>query len=393
MIITLCVLFSLCTYCLIDWNLLSLPDNLYTNYEELEGVNFGRIVNAELNQEIRTGSKTEKKGEVVIKLFGFIPIKKISVNILPEEEVYVGGQQVGLSINTEGVIVSSVSVVDNDEVCIKKNKYFRNGDIIQGVNNESVFNLDDLKVRVAEIFQSGLDHVEFEVKRNGKREIINYPIIKNSEGNYKLGFWGRDNYSGIGTLSFVLSENNKFGALGHSVSEENNGQIIPMISGELYSCDLINIEKGKINHPGQLNCFFTERDPKGTIEHNTQVGIFGRLNSAEGMVDVNKRAKLGGRLSVKMGKASIISCVSGISQEYDIEIVKVNHQATANDKSFVFRVIDDDLIDLTGGIVQGMSGSPIMQNGKIIGAVTHVFVSDATMGYGVYTDWMLENLL
>ena len=137
---------------------------------------------------------------------------------------------------------------------------------------------------------------------------------------------------------------------------------------------------------------FVKKDINGTVSLNTKYGIFGKLNENENLVDKNLKLQLGGRLSVKPGKAKIISSVSGIREEYDIEIIKANYQSVSDDKSIFFRVKDERLINLTGGIVQGMSGSPIIQNDKIIGAVTHVFLSDPTKGYGVYTDWMIEQM-
>ena len=134
----------------------------------------------------------------------------------------------------------------------------------------------------------------------------------------------------------------------------------------------------------------TFKNSKGEIAKNTSRGVFGEITDKSNIVDINKRAAVGGRLSVKPGKATLVSSVTGVSENYEIEIIKANYQPKSSDKSFVFRVTDERLLDLTGGIIQGMSGSPIMQNGKVIGAVTHVFVTDPTKGYGIYIDWMLE---
>ena len=192
----------------------------------------------------------------------------------------------------------------------------------------------------------------------------------------------------MGTLTYVDKENN-YGALGHAVTD--GGSVVPMTEGKVYQCSLLGIEKGKRNAPGQLKCLFIQNDEKGVIIKNTQFGIFGNLDDCSGLVDTNVMAKMGGRLSVTPGKATIVSSVSGIREEYEIEIIKASYQSKSSDKSIVFRVKDKRLIDLTGGIVQGMSGSPIIQNGKLVGAVTHVFLSDPTKGYGVYTDWMIGN--
>ena len=174
--------------------------------------------------------------------------------------------------------------------------------------------------------------------------------------------------------------------------EGNSSNIVPVKEGKIYLCNLIGINKGEKNNPGQLRCLFLQNSKnKGNIVSNSKFGINGTMSNLDGLVDENLTAKLGGRLSVTPGKATIVSDISGIKEEYEIEIIKANYQKKANDKSLVFRVKDKRLLDLTGGIVQGMSGSPIMQNGKIVGAVTHVFLSDPTKGYGVYCDWMLNN--
>ena len=209
-------------------------------------------------------------------------------------------------------------------------------------------------------------------------------------GRLKLGLWVKDDVTGVGTLTFVNKNTHKYGALGHPIVEANSGNTVPVSTGRLYECNLIGINKGKKNDPGELKCVFVSNSKsKGDIESNTKFGISGYLKDTKGLVDENLTAKLGGRLGVKLGKAKIVSSISGIREEYDIEIIKANYQKTANDKSLVFRVKDKRLLELTGGIVQGMSGSPIMQDGKIVGAVTHVFLNDPTKGYGVYSDWMV----
>ena len=201
----------------------------------------------------------------------------------------------------------------------------------------------------------------------------------------------KDNITGVGTLTFVNKNTNEYGALGHAIVDDVGGNIVPVSNGNVYSCNLIGINKGQKNNPGQLRCVFVQNGKtKGSIASNSKFGIKGVMTNTSGLVDENLTAKIGGRFSVTPGKATIVSDISGIKEEYEIEIIKANYQKKANDKSIVFRVTDKRLLNLTGGIVQGMSGSPIMQNGKIVGAVTHVFLSDPTKGYGVYCDFMLD---
>ena len=373
----------------------NLPDEFYVNYSEVEQANkndiFGKYIDLTLEEkEINTGKDKQIENVVVFKLFGVMPIKKVKVKILPEEEVYLGGMQIGLSIQTDGALVVSDTTIDtDDEIKINKNKYFQNGDVIKEINGKKINSLEDISNILEE---DNRDIAEIKYQRNNQNKNVQVELLKDDLGKYKMGIWVRDDVSGIGTLTFVQKSNNKFAALGHAVTTGQTENIIPFTSGEVYNASLVNIQKGQKNNPGELRCVFVQKDKQGDITKNTKVGLYGHMDNIENLIDVNKTAFLAGRLSVKPGKAKIVSCVSGIQEEYDIEIIKANFQSKTDDKSMVIRVIDKRLLNLTGGIVQGMSGSPIIQDGKIVGAVTHVFISDPTKGYGVYSDWMLEQL-
>lgn len=357
----------------------SIEENFLVSYDDIETANnngvFGAYISGELEQkEQSVGSDKTKTGEVVFKLFGFIPIRKVSVIMASDDDYYIGGVPIGLSIFSDGAIV----INDNGSESIKE------GDIItkiDGVNFNDIENIESMLK----------DNNEVEVTYLHKnKELKTLLKVKNDNNKYKLGFTVKDNVTGIGTLTFVNSKTGEYGALGHAIVEEAGGNIVPVSSGNVYACNLIGITKGEKNNPGQLRCVFVQNSKnKGTIEDNDKFGITGVMNNLDGLVDENLTAKIGGRFSVTPGKATIVSDISGIKEEYEIEIIKANYQKKANDKSLIFRVKDKRLLNLTGGIVQGMSGSPIMQNGKIVGAVTHVFLSDPTKGYGVYTDWMV----
>lgn len=357
----------------------SIEENFLVSYDDIETANdngvFGAYISGELEQkEQSVGSDKTKTGEVVFKLFGFIPIRKVSVIMASDDDYYIGGVPIGLSIFSDGAIV----INDNGSESIKE------GDIItkiDGVNFNDIENIESML--------KNNDEVEVTYLHKNK-ELKTLLKVKNDNNKYKLGFTVKDNVTGIGTLTFVNSKTGEYGALGHAIVEEAGGNIVPVSSGNVYACNLIGITKGEKNNPGQLRCVFVQNSKnKGTIEDNDKFGITGVMNNLDGLVDENLTAKIGGRFSVTPGKATIVSDISGIKEEYEIEIIKANYQKKANDKSLIFRVKDKRLLNLTGGIVQGMSGSPIMQNGKIVGAVTHVFLSDPTKGYGVYTDWMV----
>ena len=370
-----------------------LPDEFYASFDEIENANteskLGSVKIHFDKGDFHTINETdEQDGFVVYKLFGFIPIKKAKVKILPEEDVYIGGETIGLTVNTDGALIISNSTVDASLSKISKNKHLKNGDIIQGINGQNIKSIENLNEIVQNIEE---DEIEIEYLRNNTLRTEKIKLIKNSEGKYKLGVWVKDDISGIGTLSFVKKDKS-FAALGHAVTNGDDENTIPITNGNVYSCSMLGIVKGEKNKPGELKCYFVEKDEKGEITKNSKYGIYGKLNNTDDLVDNNLSMKIGGRFSVKPGKAYIMSSISGIQEEYEIEIIKANYQTHNDDKSIVFRVTDKRLLDLTGGIVQGMSGSPIIQNNKIVGAVTHVFISDPTKGYGVYCDWMLEQM-
>ena len=371
----------------------TLSDNFYTNYSEIQNANkegiFGDFVTISLNQDkVKTDSDKNDKGTILFKLFGFIPIKKMDVKIIPEDNVYIGGTAIGLSVSANGALVVSDVVVNAKDNKIIKNKNIKSGDIITKINGNTITCVEDIDLALQNVDS---EETNIEVIRDNKPKTFNVGLLKDSTNHYRLGVWVKNNISGIGTLTFV-KKNGDYGALGHPVTNTNSDTVVPIIDGNIYECNLIGVNKGHRNKPGELKGVFLQKNPLGEISKNTPYGIFGNTDNIDQLVDINRSANIGGRLSVKPGKAKIISSISGIQEEYDIEIIKANYQSKSSDKSLVFRVTDERLLKLTGGIVQGMSGSPIIQNDKLVGAVTHVFLSDPSKGYGIYSDWMLEQL-
>jgi len=383
-------LFVLCAVN-INFNAISdVPSTMHMTLDDLNDFNslstFGSFVKADLSENIITvGGEKIKNSNFQIKLFGFIPIKTVNAVVSEVNEVYLGGIPLGFSINTEGLIV------------IGKNNFlkggkspFKNGDIITKVNDLEIEKPEDISNYLKEFND---DSLKITIKRgSNEKEIVCVPYYDDDEQIYKLGLWVKDDAQGIGTLTFVTKDG-KFGALGHSICDYETGVEIPVENGGIYNCNLVGINKAKKGSTGEMRCLFSQsKAPEGEILKNTKCGVFGSSQDYENIVDINLKAPIGNRMLIKLGKAKIVSAVGGLREEYDIEIIKTNYQNTLDDKSFVFRVIDKKLISLTGGIVQGMSGSPIIQNGKIIGAVTHVFLNDATKGYGVYIDWMMDEV-
>ena len=371
----------------------SLPEGFLASRDEVEKSScnnyFGNFVTANLESSSEPVSTDETvEGYIVFKLFGFIPIRKVKVLSVTEEEVYVGGVPLGLSINTKGGIVITEKMVNGElgYMATEKSVKLQEGDLITAVNGQEVESLDGLCQLVE---NSETENIDITFLRSNKLLNANIKAIRDKDtGKYKLGLWVKDDVSGIGTLTYINKNTNKFGALGHAITENKNQ--VPVCEGQVFECKLLGIDKGEHNEPGQLRCMFSDNDKiKGNVYKNTKYGIFGEIEDSENLIDQNLSMQIGGRLSVSPGKAYIVSSVSGIREEYEIEIIKASYQSKMDDKSIVFRVKDKRLINLTGGIVQGMSGSPIIQNGKLVGAVTHVFTSDPTKGYGIYSDWMV----
>lgn len=366
-----------------------LPQSIHITLSDLNELNekstFGSFASAELSENIFTvGGERKHNTSLLVKLFGIIPIKKVDAVVEEEQEVFLGGIPLGFSINTEGLIV-----VGENSLSKKLEKSpFKTGDIITQINNITIEKPNDI---INILKESKGDAVSVELLRNGeKKEVVFIPQFDEQTNEFKLGLWVRDDAQGIGTLTFVTKDG-KFGALGHSICDYETGVEIPVLDGGIYLCNLVGINKAQKGKTGEIRCLFSQtKKPNGSIEKNTKCGVFGTTTEIDSIVDSNLTASVGNRMLVKLGKASLISSVSGVREEYEVEIIKAKFQPSSSDKSFVIRVTDKRLINLTGGIVQGMSGSPILQNGKIIGAVTHVFLNDATKGYGVYIDWMLE---
>lgn len=216
--------------------------------------------------------------------------------------------------------------------------------------------------------------------------------VETADGDFKLGLWIRDDTQGIGTMTYI-STNGEFGALGHGISDSDTGMLVQTSGGELYDTEIMGIEKGTFGKPGVMSgvIYYGNQSKLGAIEANTNEGIFGTVNEKFRNRVKSEAIPIGYRQDVKKGKAYVRSNVSGELKDYEIEIQKVDYSTARKSKDMIIKVTDPELLELTGGIVQGMSGSPIIQDGKLIGAVTHVFIQDSTRGYGIFIENMLEH--
>jgi stage IV sporulation protein B len=375
----------------------TLPDELPISFSDVEEINnskpFGRNISAHVAEKsVTVGGEKSMIKTLVFKLFGFLPIKTLEANIIEDSEVFVGGAPVGFAIDVDGLIVIGGNSVVTESGMINtfESSGLKKGDLIIAVNGKRVSSIDDVR---AILESENFDGKELSLTLIRNKEEVSAtltPAFDSEEKKYKIGLWVRNEASGVGTLTYIDCEDMRFGALGHPITDYETGIAVPAKGGKLFSCNVVGLNKGEKGVPGEIKGVFMQgKNNKGTIEKNSPFGVFGTITDKDKLVDINKTADIGSRLTMKPGKATLVSNISGVREEYEIEIIKANYQPSSSDKSFVFRVTDPRLLDLTGGIIQGMSGSPILQNGKIVGAVTHVFVSDPTKGYGVYVDWMV----
>lgn len=323
------------------------------------------------------------------RLLGYIPFKEVKVTPVDEQEIYVSGSTIGIYMETEGVLVIDTGEIEdqNGEMKEPAKNLVKQGDYIVSFNGEKISTKRELINDIA-----GLDgeEVTLEVKREGESVPVSVTPVKDTKGDYKLGIWVRDDTQGIGTLTYV-DQNGRYGALGHGISDIDTAQLLNIRNGALYKAQILAINKGSKGNPGELAGFirYDDRNILGSIEINSKNGIYGQFyKGAEDGITL-KKMPVAYKQDVKTGEASVLCNVDGEVREYQAEIKRIdlNHEDT--NKSFVIQITDEKLLEKTGGIVQGLSGSPVLQNGKMVGAITHVFVQDSTSGYGIFIENML----
>ena len=371
----------------------SFPFSLYENQNSLVLSASADIANdSEIFRHLGEGENEIIRGNVPVSFLG-MEIKNIEVYILPQKNVTPGGMCIGVSLFTNGVIVAGNSDIfcqDGKKVNPAMQAGLFDGDIITKVNGQQLLNARQLGQLVEE---SKDKPIKLSVLRNNKSVEVNItPAYDVYEKKYRLGLWLRDSTAGIGTITYADNENKKYAALGHAITDPDTGTILPVGTGEIVECTINDIVKGKKGIPGELKGSFRLNSPAyGSISANTEFGLYGDTYSDIINELYPQGVQVASRNSVKEGKATILTTVDGQGiQEYEINIIKANKQDVRASKSMIIEVTDQRLLEKTGGIVQGMSGSPILQNGKLIGAVTHVLISDPQKGYALYIDWMQE---
>jgi len=322
--------------------------------------------------------------EIVKNLFK----KENKETVNPNKEksyVYLGGFPLGFTINCSGVIVVAIS---NDN-----SGNLKEGDIIIEIEGEKVSSASQILTIINTEKYAGKT-LNIKYIRDGETKSTTLkPIYDKVQKFYKLGVWIRDNAAGVGTITYIRKDNLRFGALGHPVCDIDTGSLLPANDGNIFKCNIVGVKRGVKGNAGELKgLFLRSGSVLGTLDKNNEYGVYGNFDKDFINSYGREVVQVADRGEVKCGKAKIRCTVDGtVPKDYDIEIVKTYFQSSKSNKSMFIRVTDKELLSKTGGIVQGMSGSPIIQNGKLVGAVTHVFVSDPTKGYGIYADWMINN--
>ncbi len=342
------------------------------------------------NQTFSLRGKEEGSYFLDLNLFGIIRLKEIQVDVVNSQYVIPCGAPVGIYLKSNGVMVIGTSALtdENGAVVEPAAGILKSGDYIETINGEVLETKEELAEAVSELKEDAVMTI-----RRGEEEMeVRMEPVMTQEGERKLGVWVRSDTQGIGTMTY-LDLNGKFGALGHGISDSDTGEIVEISEGNLYDTDIVGIEKGSIGNPGVMSgvIYYGPGSLLGEIEANTTEGIFGTVNDKFMKAVGSEPVEVGHRQEISRGKAFIRSGVSGEIKDYEIEILKVDYSTAHKNKGLVIQVTDPELLGLTGGIVQGMSGSPIIQNGKLIGAVTHVFIQDSTRGYGIFIENMMEH--
>ncbi len=377
----------------------NLPENMVVTYSDIldsnENNEFSPLINLELPKNIDVSTDSELTDTVMsVKLFNLFTIKKVNVRLLTDTDVYVGGETVGFNLFSEGVICvgSNKIVTAEGEKEPVKDSGLMDGDAILKIEDIDIESIEDID-RIINLPTFAGKELKLTIRRDGKEIKTKItPVLDSASQKYKLGLWVRNNASGVGTLTYVKKNDFRFGAVGHPIVDSSLGENFLVDSGNIYKCRLLGIKKGEKNNPGEIRSSINLSDDAiGLADTNCDYGVYGNILN-KSIIDADRTAILGGRLSVKLGDAKIYcSLDNGGVKAYDIKIIRANKQNTADDKSMIIKITDKELLQKTGGIIQGMSGSPIVQNGKIVGAVTHVFINDPTRGYAVYVDWMIDN--
>lgn len=395
----LVVLFILYVYILaID----AIPDSFILF--EGEKINIKTILGLNIEQSkeyqaIQASSTNSSKGinetkttNIDVNIFGKIPVKNVNISVLPKTTVIPVGNVAGVKLYTSGVLVvgmTEVQGMDNLKYKPYQNSGIKEGDMIVSIEEQEISSTTDL---INTVNKSNGKELDIKYVRDGQTQECSMIPTQTNNNEYKLGLWVRDSAAGVGTVSFYEPKTRTFGALGHGITDIDTGRLINISNGEFITTKVLSITKGTQGNPGKMQGTVAKQQNIGKIYKNTNFGIYGVVDNLSALkLDNSKEMEVALREEIQAGPATILSSLDGEKvREYNIEIEKIYLNNDYDNKSMLIRVTDEDLLEKTGGIIQGMSGSPIIQNGKFVGAVTNVLVNDPSKGYAIFGDLMLK---
>lgn len=360
------------------------------NLDTLFGINVKGTETMEASSSLNNSIVNETgKMNLELSLFNLFPVKDVTVNVIPKTTVIPIGKAIGMKLYTDGVLVVGMTEIEGKKPY--ENTGIEAGDKIIEIDNTEINNTNDL---IACVNASKGKTMEIKYVNDSGEETANMSAVKTENNEYKLGLWVRDAAAGVGTLTFYEPSTGQFGALGHGINDVDTYELIDIANGELVDANIVEIVKGKNGTPGEIRGSLGENGALGSISKNTGYGVYGDISDTFNLkIDRTKEIEVTNRSEIKTGKAEILcELENGNIGTYEIEIQKIFLENNENNKSMLIKITDEELIEKTGGIIQGMSGAPIIQNGKLIGAVTHVLVNDSQMGYGVFGDLMIKQM-
>lgn len=347
-----------------------------------------KIIQTSSNPE---ASETKEIGKIELSfnLLNNINLKEVSVSVIPKITVIPLGNAIGLKLYTEGVLIVGMTDIEGTKPYEKAG--IKEGDRIIYINDKKISSTQDL---VETINSSNGKEVYIKYIRENTEETTSIIPTKTQNNEYKLGLWVRDAAAGVGTATFYVPSTGMFATLGHGITDIDTGDLITISNGELVTTNIVSIKKGEKGNPGEIKGSIEGGSKLGDITKNTSFGIYGKVTNKNRLKITEQEMEVLNRSEIKQGKAQIIcELESENKKSYDIEIEKIYTANNKDNKSMLIKITDKELLEKTGGIIQGMSGSPIIQNGKFVGAVTHVMVNDPTKGYAVFADMMLKQMV
>ena len=322
-------------------------------------------------------------------------VREVTVNILEDVEVIPIGKIIGLKLYTNGVLIVGMSEIENVNHIIEKP--FENLDIQEG---DTIIKVNDSEIQTIEALQKEINNSAGKninltlLKEDGTISTSNIKPVQVSSKEYKLGLWVKDAATGVGTLTYYEPETKGFAALGHGITDIDTDKLINIDSGSIVTSKVVSIQKGEVGKPGEIRGSILNQPTIGTVYKNTEFGIYGEITETSNLkIDYSNKLKVALRNEIVEGDATILCSIDGKeTKEYKIKIEKIYSENNENNKSMLIEVVDEELIQKTGGIIRGLSGAPIIQNGKFIGAVTNVLVNSPTKGYAIFADIMIKNM-